>query len=163
MAFYSRVLTGIGAIVILFAMVITTGCNRDQSSSSQQASSTSPPAADTAQNSPAALTQSPSTADAANSTTGSSADTTKTTPTTPATAAQASSTTTAQTASAKAGLENYGQVTVGMTSKQVIALMGKASKIEQEGQTTEWEYRLAQGGKFELRLQNDKVISISRR
>lgn len=163
MVVFRRVLTGIGLVIILLPLVFAAGCNRDQSSSSQKTSSSSLPDSNTAQSSPAAVTESSSTADTA---TG-NATTTASTPST-ATAVGASSatspatTTTTQGTTVKAGPENYGQVKVGMSSQEVVDLMGKASKIEQEGQATEWEYYLPQGGKFELRLQNDKVISTRR-
>lgn len=162
MVVFSRILTGIGVIIIMLPLVCATGCNRDQSSSTQQAPSSSSASSADVQNSPAAVTQSSSTADTAASTTG----TTTTSPSGTAATDKPSSAPAvagAQTSSAKAGPENYSQVKVGMTSKEVLDLMGKASKIEQEGQTTEWEYYLPQGGKFELHLQNDKVISTSRR
>jgi hypothetical protein len=134
MVIFGRVLTGISTIAIIFLLVFAVACNWDQSSRSSASSGS--------QSSPAAVTQSTS-----------PTDTTTTTSTT---------TTSTQTPTTKAGPENYGQVKIGMTSKQVTDLMGNASKVKQEGQSTEWEYYLPQGGKFELHLQNDKVISTSR-
>ena len=171
MVLLSRVLTGAGFAVIMLSLLLITGCNRDQSSTSQTTSSTSTPASDTAQSSPAAVTESSTATDtSATGTSTAATPSTTTSSTAPSTTGSTGAGTTSstaastavQTGSGKAGPENYNQVKVGMTSKEVTDIIGKASKIKQEGQTTEWEYYLPQGGKFELRLQNDKVISAGR-
>ena len=61
------------------------------------------------------------------------------------------------------GPQNYSQIQIGMNSQQVLQIMGNPSRVKQEGRYIEWEYYLAQGGKFELKLQNDKVISTKSR
>ena len=182
MVVFSRVLAGICFIVLMLPLVFVAGCNRDQSSSSQQTSSSSVPASDAVQSSPAAVVESASTAETTTSTTTDtaakpstattatpSAATTSAAPSTgaasasqPATVSQSATITTTQGTPVNAGPENYSQVKVGMTSKEVVEIMGKASRIKQEHQTTEWEYYLPQGGKFELHLQNDKVVSAGR-
>jgi outer membrane protein assembly factor BamE (lipoprotein component of BamABCDE complex) len=59
------------------------------------------------------------------------------------------------------GPQSTVPIQVGMSSQQVLEIMGKPNRIEQEGQYTEWKYYTPQG-KWELYLQNDKVAFIKR-
>jgi cytoskeletal protein RodZ len=178
MVLLSRVLTGISTIIIIFLLISGIACNRDQSSNSQQTPSSDTASSET-QSSPASVTQSStaspekqSSPTAAVSESSTAASDTQSSPdsmpkssvATDITTTTTNSTTRtfAHTPAAKVGPENYTQVKIGMTSKQVIELMGKASKIREEHHATEWEYYLPQGGKFELHMQNDKVISTKR-
>ncbi len=65
-----------------------------------------------------------------------------------------------QAVPATAGPQNFSQIQVGMSSQQVVQLLGNPSRAKQEYQTTEWEYYMPQGGKVEVHLQNDKVVSM---
>ncbi len=59
------------------------------------------------------------------------------------------------------GPQNIGQIQVGMTSQQVLQILGNPSRVKQESQHTEWEdYGLQ--GKCEVKLQNDKVVRVER-
>jgi hypothetical protein len=57
------------------------------------------------------------------------------------------------------GPQNIGQIQVGMTSQQVLKILGNPRRIKQEAQYTEWEYYGPQG-KCEVKLQNDKVVRV---
>lgn len=117
------------------------GCNRDQQTQSPQ---TSAPAVAVPQaQTPATSSSTPAPAAA---------------PTMSPPAAQSTSPATVPTTPSP---QNANQVQVGMTSQQVLQIMGNPSRIKQEGQMVEWEYYTAQG-KFEVRLQNDAVAYISR-
>jgi outer membrane protein assembly factor BamE (lipoprotein component of BamABCDE complex) len=59
------------------------------------------------------------------------------------------------------GPQNIAQIQVGMSSQQVLDILGKPGRVKQEGQHTEWEYYHPQG-KCELKLQNDRVVSVKR-
>ncbi len=56
--------------------------------------------------------------------------------------------------------QNVAQVQLGMTSEQVRQLMGNPAMAKPEGQFMEWEFYTPQG-KFEVKFQNDRVISFS--
>lgn len=53
----------------------------------------------------------------------------------------------------------FSQVTVGMSSQQVLQLLGNPSRVKPKGQYVEWEY-WSGGRKFELKLQADQVVAI---
>ncbi len=57
--------------------------------------------------------------------------------------------------------ENFSQVQIGMTSQQVLELLGNPTKMKQKHQEVEWEYYTPQG-KFEIEFQMDKVVKIER-
>lgn len=57
--------------------------------------------------------------------------------------------------------QNFNQVQVGMTSQEVLRILGNPSRIKQERQYLEWEYYTSQG-KFEVKFQGDRVAYISR-
>lgn len=59
------------------------------------------------------------------------------------------------------GPQNIGQIQVGMSSQQVLDILGKPSRVKQEGGHTEWEYYSPQG-KCEVKLQNDRVVFVER-
>jgi outer membrane protein assembly factor BamE (lipoprotein component of BamABCDE complex) len=52
----------------------------------------------------------------------------------------------------------FNQIHMGMTSQEVIAILGQPGRTEPENGGTELEYYTSQG-KFEVKLQNDKVVS----
>jgi outer membrane protein assembly factor BamE (lipoprotein component of BamABCDE complex) len=56
--------------------------------------------------------------------------------------------------------QNAAQIQLGMTSEQVRQLMGNPTMAKPEGQFVEWKYYTPQG-KFEVKFQNDRVISFS--
>lgn len=55
--------------------------------------------------------------------------------------------------------QNIGQIQVGMSSQQVMQIMGNPGKIKQEGQMVEWKY-YTQSGKYEVKFMNDRVTGI---
>jgi outer membrane protein assembly factor BamE (lipoprotein component of BamABCDE complex) len=56
--------------------------------------------------------------------------------------------------------QNISQVSIGMTSQEVLQLLGNPTKLKQEHQgTTEWEYYTPHG-KYEIELQMDRVVKI---
>lgn len=57
--------------------------------------------------------------------------------------------------------QDFSQVQVGMTSQEVMQILGNPSRVKQERQFVEWEYYTAQG-KFEVKFQGDRVAYISR-
>lgn len=56
---------------------------------------------------------------------------------------------------------SYAQVQVGMSSQQVLQLLGNPTKVKPKGQYVEWEYWTG-GTKFEIKLQADQVVAIER-
>jgi hypothetical protein len=59
------------------------------------------------------------------------------------------------------GQQSFSQVQVGMTSQEVMQILGNPSRVKQERQYVEWEYYTPQG-KFEVKFQGDRVAYISR-
>jgi hypothetical protein len=57
--------------------------------------------------------------------------------------------------------QNFSQVQMGMTSQEVLQLLGSPTKSKQKHQETEWEYYTPQG-KFEIEFQMDKVVKIEK-
>lgn len=57
--------------------------------------------------------------------------------------------------------ENISQVQIGMSSQQVLELLGNPTKMKQKHQEVEWEYYTPQG-KYEVEFQMDKVVKIER-
>ncbi|MHC1745283.1 MAG: outer membrane protein assembly factor BamE [Syntrophobacteraceae bacterium] len=58
--------------------------------------------------------------------------------------------------------QNFGafaQVHMGMSSQQVLQLLGSPTKVKPKGQYVEWEYWTG-GRKFEIKLQADQVVAI---
>jgi hypothetical protein len=53
----------------------------------------------------------------------------------------------------------FAQVQMGMSSQQVLQLLGNPSKVKPKGQYVEWEY-WSGGRKFEIKLQADQVVAI---
>lgn len=134
--------------VILIAFVAIVGCGQDKTpSSQQQAPASTAPVATTPAPAPAPVAAPPAAApqSVAPSTTPSPATT---------------SPGVATTAAPAPGVQNSAQVQVGMTSQQVLQLMGNPGRTKQEGAMLEWEYYTPQG-KFEVYFQNDKVARIS--
>lgn len=56
---------------------------------------------------------------------------------------------------------NIAQLRMGMTSQQVLQILGNPSKVKPKDQYVEWEYWTPQG-KFELKLQADQLVAIER-
>lgn len=87
------------------------------------------------------------------------------TPSGPTTAAPAAPATpaTSPSAVAPAGPPSAAQITVGMTSDQVLQILGNPAKVEQEGQYTEWKYYTPQG-KIEVYFsQNNRVAYVKQK
>lgn len=57
--------------------------------------------------------------------------------------------------------QNFSQVQMGMTSQEVLQLLGNPTKSKQKHQETEWEYYTPEG-KFEIEFQMDKVVKMER-
>ncbi|MCE5336622.1 MAG: outer membrane protein assembly factor BamE [Desulfobacteraceae bacterium] len=134
---FKDVLIAVFSSIIIVCLVCATGCSRDQSSSTQQpaaSSQASAPAPAPAQAPPAAPMQAPAPA--------------------PAPMPQQAMT------AAPVGPQSVNQIQVGMTSQQVLQIMGSPARVEQERGMVEWKYYFPQGGKFEVYLQNDKVVSM---
>ncbi len=55
----------------------------------------------------------------------------------------------------------YAHVHLGMSSQQVLRLLGNPTKVKPKGQYVEWEY-WTDGTKFEIKLQADQVVAIER-
>lgn len=132
---------GFSLFVVFIVFILAAGCGQDQTPSSQKqtaapAATAAPPAASTQPAAPAASVP------AAAPTTAVPA------PSLPAPAVSAS------------GPQNFAQVQMGMTSQQVLQLIGSPGRTKQEGAMVEWEYYTPQG-KFELHFQNDRVARIS--
>jgi hypothetical protein len=53
----------------------------------------------------------------------------------------------------------FAQVQMGMSSQQVLQLLGNPTKVKPKGQYVEWEYWTG-GRKFEVKLQADQVVAI---
>jgi hypothetical protein len=64
-------------------------------------------------------------------------------------------------AQATAPSQDSTQIQVGMTGEQVQQIMGPAGQTKQEGSMIEWKY-LTPKGKVEVKLQNNKVVTIER-
>ncbi len=130
---FGNVLASACIIITIFCLVSATGCSRDQSSSTQQtAPSPQMPAAAQSAPTPAPVVAPPA----------------------PAPPQQQA------VMPAPIGPQNAGQIQVGMTSQQVVQILGNPARVEQERQGLEWKYYFPQGGKFEVYFQNDRVVAM---
>jgi len=135
--------------VMFIALVTTFGCGQDQTPSSQQQTpaATAPAPVATAPPAPVAPAAPPA------------ASPQSAIPSAPSPTAMPAQSVAPPAATAP-GPQNSAQVQMGMTSQQVLQLMGNPGKIEQEKGMIEWKYYTPQG-KFEIYFQNDRVARIS--
>jgi len=142
-----------GVSVLLVAIILVgfvAGCSREEASAPQKVQAPVATAPQPAATPPVAQPQAPA------------ATSTQTQPLTPVPETQpATPGTPPATPPAVAAPQNPAQVQVGMTSQEVLRIMGNPTRVKQEGQFIEWEYYTAQG-KFEVKLQGDKVAYIKR-
>lgn len=57
--------------------------------------------------------------------------------------------------------QNFSKVQMGMTSQEVLQLLGNPTKSKQKHQEAEWEYYTPEG-KFEIEFAMDKVVKIEK-
>jgi len=145
----------IGMFVVVLFFGFTAGCGRDQ-----------PPAPQPAQPPPVATVPQPAVAQPA-APPQAPAPATEAQPVAPVAPARPPATALPSQPPAGAapatmgGQQDFNQVRVGMTSQEVMDILGNPSRVKQERQYVEWEYYTSQG-KFEVKFQGDRVAYISR-